>query len=85
MPPWNDSLSTSHTLPASANNLSHSSNSCVVVGKLLQDLQEKIEIILHTLPLADEAHQLAVFAEDPASHISLEEDDWEDILNPMMH
>jgi hypothetical protein len=41
--------------------------------------------IPHTVPAADEKHPLAIFSGNPADHIDANLDDWEDILNPMMH
>jgi hypothetical protein len=68
----------------STDNLS-SSDGCAVAKQLLQRLQDKIKHIPDTVPPADEAHPLAAFAANPADHVSLDQDDWEDILNPMMH
>ena len=41
--------------------------------------------ILDTIPLADEKHPLEIFSGAPAGHIVPDLNDWEDILNPMMH
>jgi hypothetical protein len=41
--------------------------------------------IPHTIPLADENHPLAIFSGNPTDHINANLDDWEDILNPMIH
>jgi hypothetical protein len=42
-------------------------------------------MIPDTLPLGDESHRMAEFAIDPASSISMGQENWEDVLNPMMH
>jgi hypothetical protein len=44
-------------------------------------LQEKIKYIPDMVPPAGEAHPLAAFVVNPADHVSLDQDNWEDILN----
>jgi hypothetical protein len=60
-------------------------SSCPIATRLLRNLHEKIGGISEGVPLADESHPLAGFSGDPASCVSPDLDDWEDILNPMMH
>jgi hypothetical protein len=61
------------------------SDGCTVATRLLQDLRKTMENIPDTIPHADEAHALAIFAGNPADYVSTDQDDWEDVLNPMMH
>lgn len=83
--PLPDSPSMSHTQPTSTDDDFHPSESCAVAKQLLRHLHEQITSIPDTLPPADERHPLAVFAGNPADHVNIDQDDWEDVLNPMMH
>ena len=59
-------------------------DACPIAVKLLHELQAGVERIPASKPEAALSHQLSVFSVDPSSCIMQGNDDWEDILNPMM-
>ena len=59
-------------------------NMCPVAVKLLHDLQAGVERIPVNKLEAAPNHRLSAFSMDPSSCIGQGNDDWEDILNPMM-
>ena len=52
--------------------------------KLLRELQAGVERIPEDKPKAILSHRLSVFGVHPSSCIGQGDDDWENILNPMM-
>ena len=83
-PSRGNSPSELRTTAISTSNLA-SSNCCTVAKQVLLCLHEQIKSIPDMVPLADDTHPLAAFVANPANHVSLDQDDWEDVLNPMMH
>lgn len=59
-------------------------NACPMAVKLLCELQAGVERIPADKPKAIPSHRLSAFSVDPSSCIGQGDDDWEDILNPMM-
>ena len=59
-------------------------NACPMAVKLLRELQAGVERIPADKPKAILSHRLSAFGVDPSSCIGQGDDDWEDILNPMM-
>ncbi|KAF8240310.1 hypothetical protein L208DRAFT_1022027, partial [Tricholoma matsutake] len=59
-------------------------NVCPMAVKLLCELQAGVERIPADKPKAIPSHRLSAFSVDPSSCIGQGDDDWEDILNPMM-
>jgi hypothetical protein len=59
--------------------------SCVHAEQLMESLQKGISNRGNQLPVANKTNTLAIFAQNPENVIADDVDDWEDILNPMLH
>jgi hypothetical protein len=60
-------------------------DACVIASELLSRLEMAIERIPSEKPLATVGNRLDEFSKDPSTIVQgPKEDDWEDVLNPMM-